>query len=68
MLLRFIYKPAANIDGKFTRLFVQSPVSDSSDRVREVIVMDIVYLILMVLFFAVTVALVYGCEKLRGHS
>lgn len=30
--------------------------------------MDIVYLILMVLFFAVTVALVYGCEKLRGHS
>lgn len=30
--------------------------------------MDIVYLILMVLFFAVTAALVYGCEKLRGHS
>jgi hypothetical protein len=30
--------------------------------------MDIAYLLFMVLFFAVTGALVYGCEKLRGQS
>lgn len=29
--------------------------------------MDIGYLVLMVLFFAVTVALVYGCDKLRAQ-
>ena len=28
--------------------------------------MDSVYLVLTVVFFAVTVALVYACEKLRG--
>jgi hypothetical protein len=30
--------------------------------------MDSVYLLLTVVFFAVTVALVYACEKLRGQS
>jgi hypothetical protein len=30
--------------------------------------MDSVYLLLTVAFFAVTVALVYACEKLRGQS
>jgi hypothetical protein len=30
--------------------------------------MDIVYLLLTLVFFAVTVALVYACEKLRGQS
>jgi hypothetical protein len=30
--------------------------------------MDTVYLILTLVFFAVTVALVYACEKLRGQS
>jgi len=31
--------------------------------------MDIVYLILVVAFFAGSAALVYGCERLlRGHS
>jgi len=30
--------------------------------------MSIVYLVLTVVFFAVTVALVYACEKLRGQS
>ena len=29
--------------------------------------MDSVYLLLTVAFFAVTVALVYACEKLRGQ-
>jgi len=29
--------------------------------------MDIVYLVLTLVFFAVTVALVYACEKLRGQ-
>ncbi len=27
--------------------------------------MDLGYLVLMVLFFSITAALVYGCEKLR---
>ena len=30
--------------------------------------MDTVYLLLTLAFFAVTVALVYACEKLRGQS
>ncbi len=30
--------------------------------------MDIIYLVLMVAFFAITVALVYACENLRGQS
>jgi hypothetical protein len=30
--------------------------------------MDSVYLLLTVAFFAVTVVLVYACEKLRGQS
>jgi hypothetical protein len=30
--------------------------------------MDTVYLVLTLVFFAVTVALVYACEKLRGQS
>jgi len=30
--------------------------------------MDTVYLLLTLVFFAVTVALVYACEKLRGQS
>jgi len=30
--------------------------------------MDIVYLLLTLVFFAVTVALIYACEKLRGQS
>ena len=30
--------------------------------------MDGVYLLLTLAFFAVTVALVYACEKLRGQS
>ena len=30
--------------------------------------MDSVYLVLTLAFFAVTVALVYACEKLRGQS
>jgi hypothetical protein len=30
--------------------------------------MDSVYLLLTLGFFAVTVALVYACEKLRGQS
>ncbi len=30
--------------------------------------MSSVYLILTVVFFVVTVALVYACEKLRGQS
>jgi len=30
--------------------------------------MDSLYLLLTVAFFAVTVALVYACEKLRGQS
>jgi nitrogen fixation-related uncharacterized protein len=30
--------------------------------------MDSVYLLITVAFFAVTVALVYACEKLRGQS
>jgi hypothetical protein len=30
--------------------------------------MDSVYLLLTLVFFAVTVALVYACEKLRGQS
>jgi hypothetical protein len=30
--------------------------------------MDSVYLLLTLAFFAVTVALVYACEKLRGQS
>ena len=30
--------------------------------------MDSLYLVLTVVFFAVTVALVYACEKLRGQS
>jgi len=30
--------------------------------------MGSVYLVLTVIFFAVTVALVYACEKLRGQS
>jgi hypothetical protein len=29
--------------------------------------MDIAYLVLTVAFFAITVALVYGCENLRGR-
>ena len=29
--------------------------------------MDSVYLVLTVVFFAVTVALVYACDKLRGQ-
>jgi hypothetical protein len=30
--------------------------------------MDSLYLLLTLAFFAVTVALVYACEKLRGQS
>jgi hypothetical protein len=30
--------------------------------------MDSAYLLLTLVFFAVTVALVYACEKLRGQS
>lgn len=30
--------------------------------------MSSVYLVLTVIFFAVTVVLVYACEKLRGQS
>jgi hypothetical protein len=30
--------------------------------------MDSVYLLLTLVFFAVTVALVYACEKIRGQS
>jgi hypothetical protein len=30
--------------------------------------MDSVYLVLTLAFFAVTAALVYACEKLRGQS
>jgi hypothetical protein len=30
--------------------------------------MDTLYLLLTLVFFAVTVALVYACEKLRGQS
>jgi hypothetical protein len=30
--------------------------------------MDSVYLLLTVVFFAVTVALVYACDNLRGQS
>ncbi len=30
--------------------------------------MDSVYLVLMVAFFTITVALIYACEKLRGRS
>jgi hypothetical protein len=30
--------------------------------------MDSLYLVLTLVFFAVTVALVYACEKLRGQS
>jgi len=30
--------------------------------------MDSVYLLFTLVFFAVTVALVYACEKLRGQS
>ena len=30
--------------------------------------MDTVYLVLTLVFFAITVALVYACEKLRGQS
>ena len=30
--------------------------------------MDSIYLLLTLVFFAVTVALVYACEKLRGQS
>jgi hypothetical protein len=30
--------------------------------------MDSLYLLLTLVFFAVTVALVYACEKLRGQS
>jgi len=30
--------------------------------------MSSVYLVVMVVFFAITVALIYACEKLRGRS
>jgi hypothetical protein len=35
---------------------------------KEVVIMDVVYLLVLVGFFAVSAAVVYGCERLRKPS
>jgi hypothetical protein len=62
--LQVLYRRACEICGVFTGV----PVGCAVHFWRDTTMMDLTYLLILIGFFAVSAAVVYGCERLRRPS